>query len=67
MRPTDIEALKGSKNSYEVVVGVAKRARDIADTAERDGVVLIEEPVSLAIADIKGGDYKIMAKDTDAE
>lgn len=67
LRPTDIEALKGNKNSYEVVVGVAKRARDIAEAAERDGVVLIEKPVSLAIADLKSGEYKIMAKDTEIE
>ncbi len=67
LRPTDIEALKGSKNSYEVVVGVAKRARDIADAAEHDGVVLIEKPVSMAIADLRSGEYKIMAKDKDIE
>ena len=60
LRPTDIENLKGEKSRYAVVIGVAKRARDIADQAEQDGVILIEKPVSMAIADLTAGDYKIL-------
>ena len=63
LRPTDIENLKGEKSRYAVVVGVAKRARDIADRAEQDGVILIEKPVSMAIADLTAGDYKILMSD----
>ncbi len=60
LRPTDIENLKGNKSRYAVVVGVAKRARQIADKAENEGIILIEKPVSLAISDFTSGDYKIV-------
>lgn len=60
LRPTDIEKLKGDKSRYAVVIGVAKRARDIADRAEQDGVILIEKTVSMAINDLSSGDYKIL-------
>ena len=60
LRPTDIENLKGTESRYAVVVGVAKRARQIAEEAERDGVILIEKPVSLAIDDFTSGNYKII-------
>ena len=43
LRPTDIENLKGNESRYAVVVGVAKRARQIAEEAENEGVVLIEK------------------------
>ena len=53
LRPTDIEKLKGNNSRYAVVVGVAKRAREIAEDAEDGGVILTEKPVSLAISDIR--------------
>ena len=59
LRPTDIENLKGNNSRYAVVVGVAKRAREIADEAEANGVILTEKPVSLAINDFTKGDYKL--------
>lgn len=67
LRPTDIEKLKGDKSRYAVVIGVAKRARDIADRAEQDGVILIEKTVSMAINDLSSGDYKIMMSDGNEE
>lgn len=63
LRPTDIESLKGDKSRYAIVVGVAKRARDIAEQAEQDGVILLEKPVSVAINDLTNGDYKILMSD----
>ena len=65
LRPTDIEKLKGNKSRYAVVVGVAKRAREIAEKAEEDSTILIEKPVSLAVADLTEGDYKIMMPETE--
>lgn len=66
LRPTDIESLKGDKSRYAIVIGVAKRARDIAEKAEQDGVILLEKPVSMAISDLTNGDYKIlMSENTD--
>lgn len=67
LRPTDIENLKGNESRYAVVVGVAKRARQIADKAEEEGVILIEKPVSLAINDFTNGDYKIVVPEPTEE
>ena len=60
LRPTDIEKLRGKESRYAIVIGVAKRARDIAVEAENDGRILVEKPVSLAINDIKSGEYQII-------
>lgn len=67
LRPTDIEKLKGNESRYAVVVGVAKRAREIADEAEQEGVILVEKTVSLAINDFSNGDYKIVVPDEKKE
>ena len=67
LRPTDIENLNGNKSRYAVVVGVAKRARQIADKAENEGIILIEKPVSLAISDFTSGDYKIVVPKEEEE
>ena len=63
LNPRDIEKLKGKSSRYAVVVGVAKRARDIAQEAEDNGVILIDKPVSMAIDDFEGGDYKMIVSD----
>lgn len=68
LRPTDIESIKGNESRYAVVIGVAKRARDIASEAEADGVILIEKPVSLAINDFSSGECKlVMPEEKEAE
>jgi DNA-directed RNA polymerase subunit omega len=63
LNPSDIEKLKGKNSRYAVVIGIAKRARDIAQEAEDNGVILIEKPVSMAIEDFEGGDYKMIVSD----
>lgn len=67
LNPTDIEVLKGENSRYAVVIGVAKRARDIAEAAEENKEILIEKPVSLAIQDLKSGEYKMMVNQFDEE
>ncbi|MBP5304088.1 MAG: DNA-directed RNA polymerase subunit omega [Clostridia bacterium] len=67
LRPTDIEKLRGNKSRYAVVMGVAKRARTIAEQAEEENAILIEKPVSLAVADLTEGDYKIIVPQKDEE
>ena len=57
LKPTDIEQLKGENSRYAVIIGVAKRARDIAVEAEASGEHQNEKTVSLAIEDFKRGDY----------
>jgi DNA-directed RNA polymerase subunit omega len=61
LNPTDIEELKGDFSRYAVVIGVAKRAREISEAAEENGEILIEKPVSLAINDFKDGECKLLA------
>ncbi len=65
LKPTDIERLKGKNSRYAVVIGVAKRARSIAQDAEDNGVILTEKPVSMAILDFTEGDYKMVASAED--
>ena len=60
LKPSDIENLKGNHSRYAVVIGIAKRARDIAQNAEDNEIILVEKPVSLAISDFTEGDYKMV-------
>lgn len=53
------EMLSGKKSRYSLVMGVAKLAREIANTAEQKGDILTEKPVSLAIKDFKEEKYEL--------
>ena len=59
--PKDIEMLQGKNSRYAVVIGVAKRARQIAEEAEANKEILVEKTVSLAINDFKQGDCTLFA------
>ena len=61
LAPSDIEELQGKNSRYAVVVGVAKRARQIAEEAEENKEILVEKTVSLAIKDFKAGDCSLIA------
>ena len=63
LAPNDIEELKGNNSRYAVVVGVAKRARQIADEAEANKELIIEKPVSLAIQDFREGNCSIFVSE----
>ena len=67
LRPTDIEKIGSKESRYAIVVGVAKRARDIAFEAEENGVILLEKPVSMAIEDFAKGDYRIDVPEPEEE
>ena len=67
LKPTDIERIKGKNSRYAVVVGVAKRARDIAEKAEEEGVIMTEKTVSMAIGDFADGDYEIIVNEPKEE
>lgn len=53
------EMLSGKKSRYSLVIGVAKRAREIASEAEEAGDILTEKPVNLAINDFKEHKYEL--------
>ena len=54
--------LKNNESYYSLVVGVAKRARQIAEEAEEKGELLSEKPVQLAVEEFSQGRYKIVEK-----
>ena len=60
LKPTDIESLKGNKSRYAIVIGVARRARELAADAQECGEVLLDKPVSTAIGEITSGQYRIV-------
>ena len=57
--------LESTKSRYSLVIGVAKRARDIAVDAENKSEILIEKPVKLAVGDFIDGKCKIIEIDTE--
>ena len=54
------DLMKGNQSYYSLVVGIAKRAREIAENAEENGEILTEKPVQIAIQQLAKGEYKIM-------
>ena len=53
------EMLSGKKSRYSLVIGIAKRAWEIASNAEQNGNILTEKPVNLAINDFKEHKYEL--------
>lgn len=59
------ELFQGKQSKYALVVGVSKRARQITQTFEEDGVVTEEKPVLLAIDEIKNHEINLLEPDED--
>lgn len=55
--------LKNCNSRYSLVVGVAKRAREIRDEAVKNEVLLDEKSVSTAINEIYDGKYIVEEPD----
>lgn len=54
MHRVDVDELfQGKQSKYALVVGVSKRARQITQTFEEEGIVTEDKPVLLAIDEIK--------------
>lgn len=49
-----------NESSYSLVIGVAKRAREIADELYENGKTLEEKPVKTAIRELAAGKYRIV-------
>ena len=58
LSPSDM--LKNGESYYSLVVGVAKRARKIAEEAEENGEMLSEKPVQMAISEFEQGKFKLV-------
>lgn len=59
LRPSMYQIIGKHDSYYEFVVSVAQRARDIADAAENDHVILTEKPVKLAVEEFASGKVKV--------
>ncbi|MBE6883119.1 MAG: DNA-directed RNA polymerase subunit omega [Ruminococcaceae bacterium] len=63
LKPSMSQILKEGESYYSLVVAVAKRAREIAEEAENNNVILIEKPVQLAVEDFANGKCKLIESD----
>ena len=49
LNPAIGKLINNSENRYKLVKQIAKKARTISDKAEKNGEIIIEKPVSIAI------------------
>ena len=66
LRPSVNQLITKNESSYSLVVGVAKRAREIADELCKEGKPLEEKPVKTAIAELAAGKYRIVEDESQA-
>ena len=58
--PSLKKILSNHMSRYSLVRATAKRAREISEEAEEDGIILVEKPVSIALDEILKGEYEII-------
>lgn len=58
LRPSMASMLKPGESYYSFVVAVAKRAREIAQEAEDERIIVEEKPVKKAVEEFAGGRYR---------
>lgn len=59
LRPSMASMLKPGDSSYSFVVAVAKRAREIAQEADDEHIIMEEKPVKKAVEEFSSGKYKM--------
>ena len=64
-RPNIDDLFAGRQSKYALVIGVAKRAREIAREAQKSGTIITEKPVLLAAKDFKEHKYYILEPEID--
>ena len=57
--PAIAEMEKNAQSRYGLVIMIAKRARQIADKAEKEKIDLSEKPVTIAVNEIASGRVSI--------
>lgn len=60
LRPAITQMITKNESCYSLVIGIAKRAREIADDLYRKNMTLEEKPVRTAVDEFARGDYKII-------
>ena len=64
LRPSMNQLISKNESCYSLVVGVAKRAREIADELYEKGEILKEKPVKTAVEELAAGKYRIVEDNT---
>ena len=59
LRPAATQLISKNDSYYSLVIGVAKRAREIADELDKEGKVLEEKPVKTAVEELAAGKFRI--------
>lgn len=67
LRPAMSQILKPEESYYEFVVAVARKAREIAATAEENHEMLAEKPVTMAVQMFASGEQKLCDLDVTME
>ncbi|MGN0621161.1 MAG: DNA-directed RNA polymerase subunit omega [Porcipelethomonas sp.] len=60
LRPAMTQLISKNDSCYSLVIGVAKRAREIADELCEEGKPLEEKPVKTAVEEFAAAKYKIV-------
>ena len=61
--PSLKKILSNHMSRYSLVRATAKRAREIANEAEEEKIILTEKPVSIALDEILNNKYEIVEPD----
>ncbi|MBQ3970346.1 MAG: DNA-directed RNA polymerase subunit omega [Clostridia bacterium] len=62
-KPSIDDMLAGKQSRYSLVIGVAKRAREIADEYNERGEICDDKTVLLAVDEFKDHKYEILEPD----
>ncbi len=60
LRPAITQLISKNDSYYSLVIGVAKRAREIADELVEEKKTLEEKPVKTAVEEFANGKFKII-------
>ena len=59
LRPAVNQLIKPEDSTYSLIVGIARRAREITNDAFENKIVLEEKPVKTAVEEFYNGKFKI--------
>ena len=59
------ELFEGKQSKYALVVGVSKRAREITEKFENEGIITEDQPVLRAIEEIRNHEISLVEPDED--
>lgn len=60
LKPVVDSVIEQAPSRYAMVIGVAKRAREIVEKAQANGDILVEKPVGIAVDQLMNREYDIV-------